>query len=54
MLSVLKRYGMAMVFLLLVTFLMIIGTLGVKSFGDNMFDKIDDAQMKPRGEKVEI
>jgi hypothetical protein len=38
MLSTLKRYSMALFFLVLVVFLMIIGTLGVKSFGDKMFE----------------
>ena len=54
MLDVLKRYGMAMVFLLLISIVMLFGTLAVKSFGDSMFDEIDNAQMKPRGEKVKI
>ncbi len=54
MISVLKRYSMAIVFLLLVTILMIFGTLAVKSFGDNMFEEIDNAEMHPRGEKVKI
>jgi len=54
MLSVLKRYSMALVFLIIVSLLMVLGTLGVKSFGDNMFEQIDNANMKPRGEKVNI
>lgn len=51
MLAVLKRYGMAIVFLLLVVFLMILGTMGVTSFGENMVKDIG-VEMKPRGEKV--
>lgn len=54
MLSVVKRYGMAIIFLLLVTILMLLGTLGVKNFGDNMFEEIENADMKPRGEKVKL
>lgn len=51
MIAVLKRYGMALVFLLLVIFLMILGTMGVMSFGDSMVKDIG-VEMKPRGEKV--
>lgn len=54
MLSVLKRYGMAILFLLLVTILMVLGTLAVKNFGDNMFEEIENADMTPRGEKVKL
>jgi amino acid permease len=51
MLSTLKRYSMALFFLVLVVFLMIIGTLGVKSFGDKMFED-SGIKMQPRGEKI--
>ncbi len=53
MLEILKRYSMALFFLLIVAFLMLIGTLGVKSFGDMMFKDMD-VQMKPRGERVAL
>ncbi|MFA6195567.1 MAG: hypothetical protein WC656_02840 [Sulfurimonas sp.] len=53
MLEILKRYSMALFFLLIVAFLMLVGTLGVKSFGDMMFKDMD-VQMKPRGEQVAL
>jgi len=53
MLSRLKRYGMAFVFLLLVVILMLLGTLGVKSFGDKMFEDVN-VTMHPKGERIEI
>jgi len=53
MLQILKRYALAFTFLFLVVFLMLLGTLGVKMFGDKM---IEDTNMimKPRGEEVKI
>lgn len=51
MLAILKRYFVALIFLVLVIFLMLIGTLGVKKFGDKMLED-SDTQMKPRGEKI--
>jgi len=51
MISVLKQYGMALVFLLLVTILMIFGTMAVMSFGESMVKDIG-VEMKPRGEKI--
>ncbi len=53
MLSRLKSYGMAFVFLLLVVILMLLGTLGVKSFGDKMFEDVN-VTMHPKGERIEI
>ncbi|MBU0720014.1 hypothetical protein KJ877_01590 [bacterium] len=47
----LKRYSMAFVFLFIVVALMVLGTYGVKSFGDKMFENTD-VVMQPRGEKV--
>jgi len=52
MIAVLKRYGMAMVFLILVVILMILGTMGVMSFGDSMVKDIG-VEMKPRGEHLD-
>ncbi len=51
MIAVLKRYSMAFVFLMLVVFLMVLGTWGVKSFGDMMFEDTN-VKMHPRGEKI--
>ena len=53
MLEVLKRYSIALIFLFLVILLMILGTMGVKKFGDKMIEDTD-MKMKPRGEKVNI
>jgi len=53
MLDSLKRYAMALVFLLLVIILMLGGTLAVKSFGDSMFSDVN-ITMKPEGEKIEL
>ncbi|WP_294960376.1 hypothetical protein [Sulfurimonas sp.] len=54
MLAILKRYSMAFVFLLLVVVLMLIGTMGVMSFGDKMLHDtgIETQAMKPRGEDL--
>jgi len=51
MLNRLKRYTAAIVFLLLVVFLMLIGTLGVKSFGDKMFEDAN-ITISPEGEEI--
>lgn len=51
MLAILKRYFVALIFFILVIFLMLLGTLGVKMFGDKMLED-SGAQMKPRGEKI--
>jgi hypothetical protein len=52
-LNSLKRYGLAFVFLALVIILMLLGTLGVKSFGDKMFEDVN-VTMHPKGEKLEL
>ena len=51
MVAVLKRYGMAIVFLFLVVFLMLLGTMGVMEFGNSMVQDIG-VEMKPRGEDL--
>lgn len=51
MIETFKRYSMALVFLLLVIMLMILGTMGVMSFGDSMVKEIG-VEMKPRGEHL--
>jgi len=53
MLSRLKRYSMALLFLFLIIFLMALVTLGVKSFGDKMLEGVD-VKIEPRGEKIKI
>ena len=49
-----KRYFLAIVFLLLVVLLMLGATLGVNSFADSMFEDVKEVEMKPRGEKIEL
>lgn len=51
LIEMLKRYSLALFFLFVVVFLMLLSTLAVKSFGDKMFEDID-VTMKPRGEKI--
>jgi len=51
MLAILKRYSMAFIFLFLVIVLMLIGTMGVMSFGNKMVHDIG-IEMKPRGEDI--
>lgn len=53
MIEMIKRYAMALLFLSLVIFLMILGTYGVKRFGDKMLEKTD-VVMSPRGQKVNL
>ncbi|MDA3907942.1 MAG: hypothetical protein PF437_02530 [Sulfurimonas sp.] len=54
MLAILKRYSMALVFLLVVVVLMLAGTMAVMSFGDKMLRDtgIEKQVMKPRGEDI--
>ncbi len=49
--TILKRYGMALFFLFLVSFLMLLGTMGVKILGEKMFEDTG-IEMKPRGEHL--
>ena len=49
--AILKRYAMALVFLLLVVVLMLIGTMGVMSFGETMVEEMG-IEMQPRGEDL--
>jgi len=53
LLNKLKRYGMALIFLFLVIILMLIGTLGVKDFGDKMFQDAN-ITIKPQGQRIEL
>ncbi len=50
--AILKRYALAFIFLFLVVVLMIIGTMGVMSFGESMVEDIGGVEMKPRGENI--
>ena len=45
----LKRYGMAFVFLFIVVVLMLLGTLGVKSFEDMLFTDAGLQKITPKG-----
>jgi len=51
MIQVLKRYSIALIFLVIVIFMMVLGTLGVKTFGDKMLEDTG-VVMQPRGEKI--
>jgi hypothetical protein len=51
MIAVLKRYSMALVFLLVVVVLMLLGTMAVMSFGNKMVQEMG-IEMKPRGEDM--
>lgn len=51
MIEILKRYSMAIVFLVIVVVLMLVGTLGVMSFGNKMINDIG-LEMNPRGEEL--
>jgi len=46
-----KRYSLAIFILIAVCALMVVATMGVKSFGDKMF-KDSGIEMKPRGENL--
>jgi hypothetical protein len=50
-----KRYGLALLFLLLVIILMLLGTLGVEDFGDHLLkDSHINTTMKPKGERIDL
>ncbi|MDQ1263693.1 MAG: hypothetical protein QG559_694 [Campylobacterota bacterium] len=49
--EIIKRYGMALFLLFLVSALMVLGTMGVKKMGDKMFEDTG-VEMKPRGENI--
>ncbi len=52
MLEILKRYAMALIFLFLVVFLMLLATIGVMNFGDALVEDIGIEEMQPRGENI--
>ncbi len=49
--ATLKRYGLAIVFLLAISLLMLLATLGVEKLGSKMFEGTG-IDMKPRGENL--
>jgi len=49
-----KHYLVAFGFLLLVIGLMLLATLGVSDFADNMFEDVQDVHMHPRGEEIKL
>ncbi len=49
--AVLKRYGLAILFLFLISFLMLLGTLGVEKLSNKMFEGTG-IDMQPRGENL--
>ena len=51
MIAIIKRYSMALIFLLLIVFLMILVTWGVTLFGEKMFEE-SGIEMHPRGESL--
>jgi len=51
MIAILKRYSMALIFLLVTVFLMILGTWGVTAFGEKMFEE-SGVELHPRGESL--
>jgi len=53
MLNSLKRYSMALFFLAVVIVFMLLGTLGVKEFGDNLFQEAN-ITIKPKGEHIKL
>ncbi len=53
MINRLKRYAIAIVFLLIVIGLMLLATLGVKDFGDQMF-KDANITITPKGERINL
>jgi len=52
MIEILKRYSVAIIFLFVVVFMMLLGTLGVMEFGQKMVNDIGAQEMKPRGEEL--
>lgn len=51
MLKVLKQYATALIFLLIITIVMLAGTMAVMSLGENMVAEMG-IEMKPRGEDL--
>ena len=45
---------MAFVFLFLVVGLMLLGTMGVSKFADDILEETDNVHIKPRGEKLKL
>ena len=51
---ILKQYSIALIFLLGISFVMLLGTMAVTKFGNSMFDNIDNQEMAPRGEEIKL
>lgn len=49
--ATLRQYGLALFFLLVISGLMVLGTMGVRVLGDKMIEGTD-IEMKPRGEHL--
>lgn len=49
--ATLKRYGLAIIFLLAISLLMLLATLGVEKLGNKMFEGTG-VEMQPRGENL--
>ncbi len=49
--AILKRYALAIFFLLAISLLMLLGTLGVEKLSNKMFEGTG-IDMKPRGENL--
>jgi hypothetical protein len=54
MIAILKRYSVAFIILLVVILMMMIGTLGVEKFGNNLFKDINKQDMQPRGKEIKL
>jgi len=51
MIAILKRYSVALLFLLFVVFIMVLATWGVTAFGEKMFED-SGVELHPRGESL--
>jgi len=54
MIAVLKRYSVAFIILFVVILLMMISTLGVEKFGNNLFKDIKKTDIKPKGKEIKL
>jgi len=54
MITLLKRYSVAFIILLIVTLLMMISTLGVERFGNNLFKNIKKTDIQPKGKELKL
>ena len=54
MIALLKRFGVAFIALFIVILMMMIGTLGVEKFGNNLFKDIKKTDIQPRGKEIKL